>query len=127
MTGPGDWLVPDDLAPSVDGVLAPLYEAAARGELAMPFCAGCEQPLELEQVVWEPSLLETDQPYNVIDVELRSGHRLIMTTLEPSSVALRIGDNVGVGFRTIAGVCVPAAVISLPDRFSSDQQMEVVP
>ena len=36
----GDWLVAADLAPdNADPVMAPVYEAAARGALALPFCA----------------------------------------------------------------------------------------
>ena len=37
-----DWLVASDLAPdAADPVMAPVYEAAARGALALPFCAAC--------------------------------------------------------------------------------------
>jgi uncharacterized OB-fold protein len=51
-TNAGDWLVAPELAPSTaDPVLAPVYEAAARGKLALPFCAACSTPLELEQYV----------------------------------------------------------------------------
>ena len=47
-----DWLLEPVLAPTVTGdVLAPYYEAAARGELAMPFCSRCDLALELEQRV----------------------------------------------------------------------------
>src|SRR6201986_5480278 len=52
LTGAGDWLVAADLAPdTADPGMAPVYEAAARGALALPFCAACSAPLELEQYV----------------------------------------------------------------------------
>jgi uncharacterized OB-fold protein len=52
MTEAPDWLVAPELAPSTaDLVMAPVYEAAARGALALPFCAACATPLELEQYV----------------------------------------------------------------------------
>ena len=48
----GDWLVAPELAPeTADAALAPVYEAAARGALVLPFCAACGTPLELEQYV----------------------------------------------------------------------------
>jgi uncharacterized OB-fold protein len=131
-----DWLVPDELAPATHGRLAPLYQASARGEVAMPFCGACGQPLELEQVVcdgcgaaavgWravepsgtvhavttvhrrEPGLVLTDAPYHVVDVELDSGHRVIMTTDRPVSTAPCIGHRVRVTFRFIGSVAVPA-------------------
>ena len=47
-----DWLLSAELAPDVENdPLRPLYEAAARGELALPFCVSCALPLELEQYV----------------------------------------------------------------------------
>ena len=47
-----DWLLDSALAPTADDdLLAPLYRAAARGELAMPFCAACALALELDQEV----------------------------------------------------------------------------
>ena len=131
-----DWLCGDDLAPSTAGALEPLFEAAARGELAMPFCAACGAVLELEQVVcdacgggvtWrtvercgsvhastlvhrlEPGLLRATAPYPVLDVELASGHRLVMTTLVATSDLPAVGAPVTVGFRTIGGVAVPGA------------------
>jgi uncharacterized OB-fold protein len=135
-----DWLVEDVLAPSTGGALSPLYDAAAGGVLSMPFCAECAQPLELEQVTcdgcghagaaWgsveprgtvhavttvhrrEPGLLRADGPYHVVDVELESGHRLVMTTEQAVSTAPEVGQRMRVGFRHIAGVAVPAA---LPD------------
>ena len=43
-----DWLLSAELAPDVENdPLRPLYEAAARGELALPFCVSCALPLEL--------------------------------------------------------------------------------
>jgi uncharacterized OB-fold protein len=107
MTATGDWLVADELAPDPRGALAPLYEGAAVGQLVMPFCDHCSRPVELEQFVcdacggrveWrpvdpsgtvhavttvhrrEPGLIRASDPYPVIDVELDSGHRVIMTT-----------------------------------------------
>jgi uncharacterized OB-fold protein len=139
---PTDWLVADALAPSTDGPLAPLFAAAGRGRLAMPFCPACAEPLELEALVcaacgggppeWrevEPlgtvhsattvhraaaGLVHTAGPYHVLDVELASRHRLVMTTTAPTPAAPAIGGPVAVGFRTVAGVAVPAAVVGVP-------------
>jgi uncharacterized OB-fold protein len=139
----GDWLVAPELAPdAADPVLAPVYEAAARGALALPFCAACGTPLELEQYVcdgcgasaeigtpgreWrevplagtvhastlvhrrEPGLIVAMRPYPVIDAELDSGHRLVLTTATPSGQAPDIGAPVEIAFRTIGAVTVPA-------------------
>ncbi|MGH3637462.1 MAG: Zn-ribbon domain-containing OB-fold protein, partial [Mycobacterium sp.] len=47
-----DWLLDPALAPTVEGdPLAPLYEAAKRNELVLPFCTACAQPLEFDQEV----------------------------------------------------------------------------
>jgi uncharacterized protein len=139
----GDWLVAPDLAPdAADPVMAPVYEAAARGALALPFCAACSTPLELEQYVcdacgasaeigtagreWrdvplagtvhtatlvhrrEPGLIVATGPYPVIDVELASGHRLVLTTATPSGQAPDIGAPVEIAFRTVGAVNLPA-------------------
>jgi uncharacterized protein len=141
----GDWLAADELAPAAGGVLAPLYEAASRGALAMPFCPGCGRVLELEQVVcdtcgaggaggpaWrsvelagtvhavttvhrlEPGLVRAEAPYQVADVELTSGHRVVMTTEEPGAAPLAVGDRVRVAFRTVGGVALPAVAGDRP-------------
>lgn len=136
-----DWLLSAELAPNVqDDPLRPLYDAAARGELALPFCASCKLTLELEQHVcdgcggqqrdWrvvvpegvvhsstvmhrrEPGLVLTDAPYPVVDVELVSGHRLIMTTLHPGQDAPAIGTAVQVAFRQLGMVHIPAVTNS---------------
>jgi uncharacterized OB-fold protein len=131
-----DWLVVDELAPSTQGALAPLYVAAGAGNLVMPFCSKCGQPLELEQGVcdacgagaaWrpvepagvvhavttvhrkEPTLIRADAPYHIVDVELRSGHRVVMTTHRAVAEPPAIGDAVVIRFRTVGGVSVPAA------------------
>lgn len=138
-----DWLVADDLAPGLDDpVLGPLYAAAGRGELALPFCSRCDQPLELDQGVcdacradtpdWrtvepagtvhsatlvhrlEAGLIIATQAYPVLDVETASGHRVIMTTRSPSDRAPAIGTRISIGFRTVGGVSLPAAD-PLPD------------
>jgi uncharacterized OB-fold protein len=138
-TAPTDWLVDDCLAPHVDETPpGALYRAAERSELALPFCALCRIPLEPEQricdgcggdaVVWEPvpprgvvhsatlvhrlepGLVRAAAPYPVLDVELDSGHRLIMTTLHPATAAPAVGESVTIGFRTVGGVRIPAAV-----------------
>jgi uncharacterized protein len=134
---PTDWLVAPSLTPITDGELAPFYAAAARGELVMPFCGVCEwAALELEQttcdscgaqdVQWrpielrgivhsattvhrlEPGLVLTTEPYQIIDVEFASTHRLLMTTTEPTADPFLIDAPVLVGFRTVGGVAVPA-------------------
>jgi uncharacterized OB-fold protein len=139
----GDWLVAPELAPdTADPVMAPVYEAAARGALALPFCAVCSTALELEQYVcdvcganadlgtggreWrdvplagtvhtatlvhrrEPGLIVATRPYPVIDVELASGHRLVLTTDAPSGQAPDIGTPVEIAFRAVGGVKLPA-------------------
>jgi uncharacterized OB-fold protein len=144
-----DWLVSAELAPAPEGVLAPLYEAGARGSLAMPFCAACDQALELEQIVcdgcgaagvdWQPvepagivhavttvhrrqqGLIRADAPYHVLDVELVSGHRVVMTTLQPAAAGPLIGDAVRIGFRSVGGIAVPAAIL---DRSESTAMKE---
>jgi uncharacterized OB-fold protein len=113
-----------------------MYAAAAAGELAMPHCAACDQPLELEQlrcdacgaadVAWlrvdphgtihsvttvhrrEPGLIVATEPYHVVDVELASGHRLVMTTDRPTATPPAIGDAARVVFRDVFGVPVPS-------------------
>ena len=132
-----DWLLDPTLAPdSEDAVLAPLYLAAARNELALPFCAGCSWPLELDQEVcdqcgghesdWrtvepngtvhtatlmhrrERGLVHASAPYPIVDVELTSGHRLIVTTVQPSTATPAIGSIVRIGFRRLGDVSIPA-------------------
>jgi uncharacterized OB-fold protein len=133
-----DWLVAPELAPDpADRDLAPLYSAAARGVLVMPFCAGCDIPLELEQIAcdacgqvgprWrevprigtvhaatlvhrrEPGLIVADAPYPVLDVELASGHRVILTTTQACPHSPGIGTRVDIAFRRVGDVAVPAA------------------
>jgi uncharacterized OB-fold protein len=148
---PGDWLVAPELAPdTADPVMAPVYAAAARGALALPFCAACGTPLELEQYVcdacgagaeigtpgraWrdvpltgtvhtatlvhrrEPDLIVAPGPYPVIDVELDSGHRLVLTTATPSGQAPELGATVEIAFRTVGAVTLPAVRVARPHR-----------
>ena len=155
LTGAGDWLVAADLAPdTADPVMAPVYEAAARGALALPFCAACSAPLELEQYVcdecganagvgtsgreWrdvplagtvhtatlvhrrERGLILATGPYPVIDVELASGHRLVLTTDAPSGQAPGIGTPVEIAFRTVGAVRLPAVRAAQSPRRRSD-------
>jgi uncharacterized OB-fold protein len=132
-----DWLLDSALAPTADDdLLAPLYRAAARNELAMPFCAACALPLELGQEVcdgcghgernWrtvdprgtvhtvtlmhrrEPGLVHGMAPYPIVDVELSSGHRMVMTTVQPADTAPPIGTAVHIGFRHLGDVAIPA-------------------
>ncbi|MFD6064477.1 Zn-ribbon domain-containing OB-fold protein [Rhodococcus wratislaviensis] len=133
-----DWLLDGGLAPDVhNDLIAPLYHGSARGKLVLPFCDACDLPLDLEQrvcdgcasseCVWkevaptgvvhssttmhrrEPELVLADGPYPIVDVELASGHRLIMTTRDPATSAPEIGIQVGITFRTLGGVAIPAA------------------
>jgi uncharacterized OB-fold protein len=135
--GPADWLVAPELAPDpADPDLAPLYAGAARGVLVLPFCAGCGVPLELEQSVcdlcgapgreWrevprtgtvhaatlvyrrERGLIVAAAPYPVIDVELTSGHRLVLTTTQACEHAPAIGAPVEIAFRAVGAVALPA-------------------
>ena len=132
-----DWLLDAALAPAADdGTLAPLYGAALRNELALPFCAACALPLELDQQVcdgcgdaereWrtvdlrgvvhaatlmhrrEPGLVHAAPPYPIVDVELTSGHRMVMTTVRPADTAPLIGTAVRIGFRRLGEVAIPA-------------------
>ncbi|WP_102143176.1 Zn-ribbon domain-containing OB-fold protein [Mycobacterium hubeiense] len=132
-----DWLLDPSLAPlAADDPLAPLYRATNRGELALPFCAACAQTLDLDQEIcdncgstestWrtvelrgtvhtatlmhrcEPGLVRTQHPYPIVDVELASGHRLIMTTTLPMSTTPAIGSAVHIGFRRLGDVAIPA-------------------
>jgi len=138
-----DWLLNPSLAPDVaDDTLAPLYTAASYGQLALPFCADCATPADLDQRVcdicgsartlWrtvqltgtvhsvtvmhrrEPGLVRTGAPYPILDVELTSGHRLIMTSRESADTAFRIGDPVAIRFRSLGGVAIPAAIPAPP-------------
>ncbi|HVW41729.1 MAG TPA: OB-fold domain-containing protein [Amycolatopsis sp.] len=131
-----DWLLEDDLAPSLDDeTLGELYRGAERGQLVLPFCPGCGLALELEQKVcdgcgtcgpaWrpveprghvhsvtvvhrlEPGLVRTTDPYPVADIELVDGHRLVLAAVTPAP-APAIGDAVSIGFRRLGGVAVPA-------------------
>jgi uncharacterized protein len=132
-----DWLLDSALAPAADNdLLAPLYRAASRNELALPFCAACALPLELDQEVcdscggaerdWrtvdlrgmvhavtlmhrrEPGLVHAVAPYPIVDVELTSGHRMVMTTVQPTNTAPPIGTAVRIGFRRLGDVVLPA-------------------
>ena len=132
-----DWLLDAALAPDpAHDALAPLYRAAKRNELALPFCAVCAQPLELDQEVcdhcgstehdWrtvelrgtvhaatlmhrrEPGLVHAKGPYPIVDVELMSGHRLVMTTARPADDTPAIGRGVRIGFRRLGDVAIPA-------------------
>jgi uncharacterized OB-fold protein len=139
-----DWLLDSALAPTVEGdPLAPLYEAAKRNELVLPSCTACAQPLEFDQEVcdrcssserdWhtvdlrgvvhaatlmhrrEPGLVHATKPYPIIDVELSSGHRMVMTTARPAASAPTIGTKVHIGFRRLGDVLIPA-IESLEDE-----------
>ena len=142
-----DWLLDPGLAPQTGGHLAPLYAGAAAGRVTLPRCASCDLPLELEQevcdgcggaeITWtdvppqgtvhtvttvhrrEPGLVLTEAPYVVADVELTSGHRLLMAGLHPSP-APAIGSPVTVGFRHLGGVALPAFV---PPPPSPEQEL----
>ncbi|WP_330255089.1 OB-fold domain-containing protein [Nocardia sp. NBC_00565] len=141
-----DWLLDAGLAPdAADDTLAPLYSAAAADRLDLPFCADCESPIDLDQHVcdncgsvrtlWrtvestgtvhsatmmhrlEPGLVRTGAPYPILDVELTSGHRLIMTSRDRTEAVFHIGDQVTIGFRSLGGVAIPAAcLVRLPSR-----------
>lgn len=132
-----DWLLDPSLAPSAENdPLVPLYEASSRNELALPFCSACAQPLEFDQEVcdrcsgserdWrtvdlegvvhaatlmhrrEPGLVHAQSPYPIVDVELTSGHRMIMTTVRPADAPPAMGAHVLIGFRSLGGVRIPA-------------------
>jgi uncharacterized OB-fold protein len=129
-------LIADVLEPSTEGPMAPFYDAAAAGLISLPFCGNCGLTLELEQLVcdlcssvavdWrsvppagivhavttvyrlERDLVLTDSPYHVVDVELVSGHRLVMTTVAQTATAPTVGANVTLTFRRVGKVSVLA-------------------
>ncbi|HEY1841696.1 MAG TPA: OB-fold domain-containing protein [Mycobacterium sp.] len=132
-----DWLLDRALAPDTDDdTLAPLYRAASHHELVLPFCATCALPLEFDQKAcdhcgdtehdWrtvdlhgvvhaatlmhrrEPGLVLALAPYPIIDVELASGHRMVMTTVQSADTAPPIGTAVRIGFRRLGDVVLPA-------------------
>jgi uncharacterized OB-fold protein len=136
-----DWLLDASLAPDTGGHLAPLYAGAAEGRLTLPFCSACGLPLELEQevcdgcggtaITWrdvvgegtvhsvtvvrrrEAGLVRTEDPYAVADVELTSGHRVLLAACRPSPPP-PIGTPVTVAFRFLGGVAVPAYDAAVP-------------
>lgn len=138
-----DWLLTRELAPPLaDDALGRLYAAAAEGRLMLPFCPSCGRALELEQQVcdacatagpqWrgvelrgtvhsvtlvhrlEPGLVRAAHPYPVADIELASGHRLVLTSAEPTSEPPAIGDSVSIGFRRLGDVAIPAYRSEVP-------------
>lgn len=138
-----DWLLDATLAPDADDTaLGPLYDAAERGELALPFCSDCGLTLDLDQILcdacgsdqvaWqsveprgvvhcatvvhrrEPGLVRAEGPYPVIDVELIGGHRLILTTALPNRSAPAIGAQVQISFRHLGGRAIPA--LNIPQQ-----------
>jgi hypothetical protein len=52
--------------------------------------------------------VHAQSPYPIVDVELSSGHRIVMTTAQPSHVAPDIGATVRIGFRLLGDVAIPA-------------------
>jgi hypothetical protein len=65
----------------------------------------------------EPGLVRSGAPYPILDVELTSGHRLIMTSRDRTEAVFHIGDRVTIGFRRLGGVAIPAAcLVRLPAR-----------
>jgi uncharacterized OB-fold protein len=62
----------------------------------------------------EPGLIVADAPYPVIDVELASGHRLVLTTTQACPHAPAIGAPVEIAFRTVGAVAVPAVSLLPP-------------
>jgi hypothetical protein len=56
----------------------------------------------------EPGLVRAGDPYPIVDVELSSGHRIVMTTTESRGSAPRIGTRLRVGFRRLGDVVIPA-------------------
>lgn len=132
-----DWLLSDTVAPDALGdPLQPLYDGAALRAVTVPFCGTCQLALELEQqrcdgcgsanVVWrqvdsvgtvhsatvmhrrERGLVLADEPYPIVDVELLSGHRIIVTTVTPCSTPPPIGTRVTLSFRQLGTTAIPA-------------------
>lgn len=136
MTGaPTDWLMDPAARPSGEPPLEEFLEAAAAGSLSMPFCSLCDRPLDIDQVrcegccegrpTWrqvdltgrvlaaiemhrfEKSLVRSTAPYQLVEVELVSGHRLIVSTDEPTSRKYQAGDAIDLGLVEVGGQNVP--------------------
>ena len=56
----------------------------------------------------EAGLVHAKAPYPIVDVELESGHRIVMTTARPADTAPEIGAAVRIGFRRLGDVAIPA-------------------
>jgi hypothetical protein len=141
-----DALLLDEAQPQPDETVGPLYEAAARCELSLRFCAENGHPLDLDQVrceicgapgVWEEtvprgrvlasiimhrieaSLVRAAQPYAVFDIETQSGHRLYLAASEPGAPPLPVGTEIDIGWVRIGARAVPRVVTHHPPRSNS--------
>lgn len=70
----------------------------------------------------EPGLIRTTEPYQVVDVEVSSGHRLVTTTVAATAEAAAIGQPVSISFRTVGGVALPAVRLLDDQRHEHDRQ-----
>jgi uncharacterized protein len=77
----------------------------------------------------EPGLILVDEPYPVLDVEVTSGHRIVMTTRSPASQLPDLGSPVTIGFRRVGAAFVPAAELPAADSSVSatESSTEVSP
>jgi hypothetical protein len=65
----------------------------------------------------EPKLTQPlDGPYHVIDAELTSGHRLVLTTDRPADRTWTTGEPITIGFRTVGGIMIPAVAVPNADQ-----------
>lgn len=132
-----DLLLLETAEPEVDDVTDPFYEAGMRQDLVLRFCTGQGHPLDLDQVrcelcgaqaCWQPaeprgrvrasvvmhrlerSVVAVDHPYAVFDVELASGHRLYLASVDPATPALPPGTEIEIGWVRVGSRAVPRVI-----------------
>jgi uncharacterized OB-fold protein len=130
MVSPSDML-------EINTLQAPFYEAAARGELVVPWCAATQRPfwppspsspfVDKAEVVWRPIdvggvvraksvfhrafLAEFEHllPYAVVLVELEQALRLLVFVATPARIS--VGEKVTIGVATIVKNAAPVPVV----------------
>jgi uncharacterized protein len=132
-----DRLLLDAAEPELDETTGPFYEAAARQELVLRFCTEHGHPLDLDQIRcelcgapagWRPaeprgrvlagvvmhrlerSMVAVDRPYAVFDVELTSGHRLYLASIDPTTPALAPGTEIEIGWVLVGSRAIPRVI-----------------
>jgi uncharacterized OB-fold protein len=121
----------------INSLQAPFYEAAARGELVVPWCVATQRPfwppspsspfVDKAEVVWRPIdvggtvraktvfhrafLTEFEHllPYAVVLVELEQALRLLVFAATPARIS--VGEKVTIGVATIVENAAPVPVV----------------